>query len=68
MDMERKYQFTLTRSLENATKCPFLSGWTVYVTKSCQPSPAQFDPIISKLSTKEYFIHLDNYTFVWYVQ
>ena len=45
---EKQYKFVLKRSLEQAQKSPFLSGWSVFVTKTCKPSPDQFDSIISK--------------------
>ncbi|XP_063694508.1 mediator of DNA damage checkpoint protein 1-like isoform X4 [Bolinopsis microptera] len=46
-ETEKKYKFVLTQSLTNARTCPFLSGKSVFVTKSCEPTPEQFQPIIS---------------------
>jgi hypothetical protein len=48
-ETEKKYKFVLTNSLKTARDSPFLAGWSVYVTKSCEPTPDQFEPIISTL-------------------
>ena len=53
-ETEKKYKFVLIKSLTTARNSPFLTGWTVHVTKSCEPTPDQFEPIISKC----FHIHL----------